>query len=969
MKQLSILLIFLFAQFNLVAQEEHLAWADSVYQTLSLKERIGQLMMMRAHSNLGPDHQKLVESFIDDYAVGGLCFFQGTPEKQAELTNLYQSKSKIPLMISMDAEWGLGMRLKENSISFPRQLTLGAIQDNRQIYDMGVEIARQLKRLGVHVNFAPVVDINNNPDNPVINNRSFGEDRFQVSTKSYLYAKGMEDNGVMACAKHFPGHGDTDVDSHYDLPVISHDRNRLDSIELLPFKILAEKGIQGMMVAHLHVPSIDPTTNKPTTLSRAAVNDLLINELNFKGLIFTDGLGMKGVTKHWGEGEVEAEALLAGNDVLLLPQDIKASFAAILSYLKDGRISENRLENAVKKVLAAKYELGLRTKQAPIQMANLRSDLNSQKAETIKQALYEKALTLVRDDANLVPFQNISALNAASLSLGSSTQTVFQNRLQQFKSMEHYQMPRPISADAQSKMLTKLMKKDVVFVGIHDMSRLASKNFGISSEELGLLASLNQRTKVVLVLFGSPYSLRYFDLFPEVMVAYEEDALCQDVAAQALFGAIPINGLLPVTASPRAPIRTGLQRASLQRIGYASPESVGMSGMVLSKIDALAAEAIEKKATPGCVVLVAKDGKIIFEKGYGHHTYANKKKVNANDIYDLASVTKILSGTLSTMKLSEQGIVDINAPLYKNLSDSKGTNKANLKLKDIMAHHARLKSWIKFYEATLSEKGYPIMEEYYQKRSAVGCSMPVTESLYLKNNYRDTLERKIFDSPLGEEVKYVYSDLGFYLVADMVREKAKMGIDEYTYQTFYAPMGLADIGYNPWKFSSLNRVPPTEVDKYFRRQTVWGYVHDMGAAMLGGVSGHAGLFGSAKNIAEIMQMFLNEGYYAGEQYLRPETIKAFTQRHPASTRRAIGFDMKELDAKKSQNMCSSASEQTFGHLGFTGTATWADPKHNLIYVFLANRTYPTMYNTKLNKEDFRPRIQEILYEALLKDPS
>ena len=968
MKHFLITFLFLFSGFVLYGQNAQEAWVDSTYESLSLRERIGQLMMMRAHSNLGPEHQKQVENFIDEYKVGGLCFFQGTPEKQAELTNLYQSKSKIPLLISMDAEWGLGMRLKENAISFPHQLTLGAIQDNRLLYDMGREIARQLKRLGVHVNFAPVADVNNNPNNPVINYRSFGEDRFQVATKSYLYMKGMQDGGVMACAKHFPGHGDTDVDSHEDLPVISHERKRLDSLELLPFKVLVDKGIQSVMVAHLHVPAIDSTSNLPTTLSPAAVNILLRKELGFEGLVFTDGLGMKGVTKHHNPGEVEAKALVAGNDVLLLPADIKASFQAILAFLKDGRLSKEQFETSVKRVLRAKYQYGLSKKPAPIVISQIRADLNSMDAELIRRNLYEQSLTLVRNTENIIPCRSLKGQKIASLSLGATQKTIFQNRLQDFKSMEHFQLSRPVNIEKQDRILAQLKKKDLVFVSLHDMSSRSSKDFGISSEELSLLATLNQNTKVVLIIFGNPYSLRYFDSFEHVLLAFEEDEICQDAAAQAIFGALPINGLLPVTASPTSIIRSGVQTPGLRRLGYTSPEAVGMNSIVLNKIDAIAKDAVSQKATPGCVVLVAKDGKIVFEKGYGYHTYAKKKKVKTDDLYDLASITKILSGTLSTMKLVDDEIVDIDQPLKKYLPKAKGTNKAELTLRDIMAHRARLKSWIKFYESTLSEKGYP-NEIYYHKRKSSDYSLPVTERLYLRNNYIDTLQRKIFESDLRNHIDYKYSDLGFYLIADMVQQQTEMSIDKYVEKTFFSPMGLENIGYNPWDFSSLQRVPPTEIDKYFRKQTVWGYVHDMGAAMRGGVSGHAGLFGSAKNVAELMQMILNEGYYAGEQLLQAETIKTFISRHPSCSRRGVGFDLKERNANKSANMCSSASDSAFGHLGFTGTAVWADPKHNLIYVFLANRTYPSMNNYKLNKEDYRPRIQQIAYDALVANPS
>ncbi|MEL6142697.1 MAG: glycoside hydrolase family 3 N-terminal domain-containing protein, partial [Bacteroidota bacterium] len=334
-------------------------WVDSVYNSMDFEQQLGQLFMVRAHSDLGAEHIAEVEKLIRDYHVGGLCFFQGTPERQLELTNRYQRQSRLPLMVSMDAEWGLGMRLTDNTISFPKQLALGAIRDNRLIYDMGKEVARQLRRLGVHISFSPVLDVNNNPNNPVIATRSFGEDRYNVTVKSYMYMKGLQDHGVMACAKHFPGHGDTDVDSHLDLPVIRHDRSRLDSIELYPFKALARYGIGSFMIAHLAVPSLDARNNRPTSLSKATTTDLLRGEMNFTGLVFTDALEMKGVTKHFSDGEVEAESILAGNDILLLPESTPAAFAAIKRYLEEGRLTPQDIESKVRRVLLAKYRLGL----------------------------------------------------------------------------------------------------------------------------------------------------------------------------------------------------------------------------------------------------------------------------------------------------------------------------------------------------------------------------------------------------------------------------------------------------------------------------------------------------------------------------------------------------------------------------------------------------------------------------------
>lgn len=966
MKHLLILLFLLPALLFSQADPKQEAWVDSVFQTLTLKEKIGQLMMIRAHSNLGPDHIAKVKQQVKDYAIGGLCFFQGTPEKQAELTNDYERIARLPLMIAMDAEWGLGMRLKENSISFPYQLTLGAMQDNRLLYDMGLEVARQMRRLGVHVNFAPVADVNNNPNNPVIGFRSFGEDRFQVASKAYLYTKGMQDGGVMACAKHFPGHGDTDLDSHYDLPVISHPQKHLDSLELTPFRILIEQGIQSVMVAHLHVPAIDDTENMPTTLSPKAVTDLLRKKMGFDGLIITDGLGMKGVTKHFPPGEVEARALAAGNDLLLLPENVEAAFTSILQFLKEGKIDQKEFEESVKRILRSKYALGL-TKTQRVNLTNLRTDLNSAKAKSLKRKLVAQSLTLVRNKNEQVPFGNLAGKKIASLSLGANGLTDFQKRLSSYKTMKHFQAKKDLDSAKRALLINQLKEHDLVIVGLHDMSNSAKKNFGLSDSDRALLTSLNTRAEVVLVVFGNPYSLRYLDAFETILMAYQESEDTQDLAAQALFGVNPINGKLPVTASPRSKYLDGESRPATNRLGYAAPEDVGMRSEILNQIDGLANEAVAMKATPGAVVMVVKEGKIVFEKAYGYHTYAKKRKTQSTDIFDLASITKILAGTMSIIKLQETGVVDIYDPLKRALPQTRTTNKAELTLQDIMAHRARLKSWIKFYEQTIDSKATP-STKFYQRRKNPPFTVPVTERLFLTSAFKDSIQQQIFRSELREKMGYKYSDLGFYLVADIVKQQSGQRLDQFASENIYQPMGLEKITFNPWQKYSLSQILPTEVDKYFRRQTVWGYVHDMGAAMLGGVSGHAGLFSDAHDVAALMQMVLNGGKYGGQQILDSETLRIFTSRHPECTRRGIGFDMKELDANKSQNVDASCSSKTFGHLGFTGTCVWADPEHDLIYVFLSNRTYPSMNNYKLNKEDFRPRIQHIIYQALEKKP-
>ncbi|HHH50200.1 MAG TPA: beta-N-acetylhexosaminidase, partial [Saprospiraceae bacterium] len=700
-----------------LAQNE---WVEATFNAMTPNQRLGQLFMIRAHSNLGPKHVAAVKNLIKKYQVGSLCFFQGTPEKHAQLINEYQRLSKVPLIVAIDGEWGLGMRMKASTISFPHQLMLGAIQDNRLIYDMGVEIARELRRIGIHMNFAPVLDINNNPNNPVINVRSFGEDRYNVAAKGYMYMKGMQDNGIIACAKHFPGHGDTDVDSHADLPVIKHDMQRLDSIELYPFNVLVQHGIESVMIAHLQVPAIDETEHLPTTLSRKAVTNLLREKLGFDGLIVTDAMEMKGVTKYFEEGEVEALALQAGNDMLLLPKDIAKAIKKIKQYVAEGKIEQAQIDKSVKKILAAKYRLGLNNYQ-PVSLYNVRKDLNTPEAIVLKRKLVKSALTLIRNKNNLIPFRNLEDRKFASLSIGASQLTTFQKTLDKYTKFHHFNLGKNIPPSKGNQLLGQLRNYDVVVVGIHGMNRYASKDFGLTKDIKEFITALQKETQVVLNVFGTAYSLKYFDDLPWLVCAYEDsDQLTEELSAQALFGAFGYRGRLPVSVSPKSKFNAGIDTPELLRMGYSIPEAVGLKSEVLKKIDAIAEEAIDTKATPGCVVLVAKDGKVVYNKAYGYHTYAKKIPTSTSDVFDLASVTKILASTISTMRLHEQGKIDIHAALSNYLPELKKTNKANMIIQDMMAHHAGLKGWIKFYEQTISGSKNHIhpSSKYYKKQAS-----------------------------------------------------------------------------------------------------------------------------------------------------------------------------------------------------------------------------------------------------------
>lgn len=944
--------------------ESRMIWVDSVFNEMSDAERIGQLFMIRAHSDKGQDHIDRLISLVENQQVGGLCFFQGNPKEQARINNMLNEKvSHVPLIVSSDAEWGLGMRLKKYGVSFPYNMALGAIQDNKLIYELGHYISKDCKRLGIHINLAPVVDVNNNAANPVINFRSFGEDIYNVAVKSYMYAKGHEDNGVLACAKHFPGHGDTDTDSHLDLPIIKHSRERLDSIELFPFKFLADQGIGSMMVAHLSVPAFDTTPNLPTTLSKPVVTGLIREELGYDGLIMTDGLDMDGVTKHHKRGTLEGVALDAGNDVLLIPSEVELAIENILKRLDEGSLDREQVYTSVKRILKAKYDCGLASYK-PIDLGFLEEDLKDPDSYVFRKKLIQSSMTLVRDNNNVYPLSTSSKERILSIAIGSSEDNQFQDRLSSFRAIDRVNIGSKISSSKIKSLSNKSQNYDRIIVSLHGMSNSKKKNFGMSSDQMDLINSLSSHKGMTLVVFGNPYSLYAFDKVPSVLVAYSDQKDVRDIAAQSLFGVYRIDGKLPVTASQESRFNDGLVVPKALVIGYAEPEDMGFDEKLEHAVDSLAREAIQKKATPGCVVLVAKDGHVVLEKAYGHHTYKRREETQETAVFDLASVTKIAATTLSVMALEEEGLIDLSDSLGKHIPFLKGSNKENLIIADVLRHQSGLKAWIPFYKETVDSRRRPL-DSLYSRRSSDDFSVEVANKLYLKESYVDSVWARIVDSEVKPDQGYVYSDLGFYLMAALVRAKTGKPIDQFVSERFYVPLGLESLGFNPLKKMDKKDIPPTERDNYFRQQVVQGYVHDMGASMLGGVSGHAGLFGTASDLSVIMQMLLNGGRYNGRQYLSANTIRTFTQRCQTCSRRGLGFDMKQMDKSITLNMAESASKYTFGHLGFTGIACWADPKENLIYIFLSNRTYPSMKNNKLGRLNYRPKIQEAVYQALL----
>ena len=951
------------AQFSSRLPQE--AWVDSVFRTLSPDEKIGQLMVVRL-STINSARQVIfldsaVEAAVRQFNIGSICLFQGAPVKQASLVNYFQSIARTPILMTIDGENGVGMRL-DSVAGLPRQMMLGAVRDPDLIYRYGRWVGEQCRRLGIHVNYAPVVDVNNNPANPVINDRSFGENKQIVAQYGLQYMRGMQDAGVMASAKHFPGHGDVSVDSHHDLPVINKSRQALDSLELYPFRELIKGGVGSVMVAHLSIPAIDNTANKPTSISARNVTGLLREELGFQGRTFTDALEMKGVSKFYPDGQASVEALIAGNDMLCLPGDIPTAIASIRKAIKKRKLSWEAIDTHVRRVLRAKYAYGL-ANMSPVKLEDLTADLNRQSPE-IRREVALKAITLARyEDPSAFPLISGGSRRVALISLGTSRDNEFTRKLRLDYDADVFHVDYRQTPDRVSSVLALIRQRyDVVVVSIHGLTRFPGKQFGMSDAAVQLWRDAIALKPHAVVLFGNPYAAQLACQSKNILVCYEDEPVTRALAGEMLAGRLQPSGRLPVSVCENMPAGTG---QSLKLMPAAAPQTVGMRPEQLSVIDSLAHDAIRQQATPGCVVLVARKGRIVYQKAFGYQTYDSVAPVIPEMLWDMASVTKICATTLSVMKLYDQGRLSLEATLGDYLPWTRGSDKEGLRIRDILLHQARLKSFIPFYRETIdTATGIP-RDGYYRSTPGQGYDIRVTEGMYLRNDFRDTMFRRMVQSRLEKPDNYIYSDNDFIFLGKIVESISGLPLDAFVAKEFYRPMGLVSPGFSPLQRFPKSMVAPTEAERIFRRSLVHGDVHDPGAALFGGVAGHAGLFSSAYDIAVLMQMLLNKGVMNGRRYLSDSTIDLFTAYHSSISRRGLGFDKPEKDnlTRKDPYPTLSASPLTFGHTGFTGTCAWVDPVQDLVYVFVSNRVHPDGSN-KLLRMNVRSNIHEQIYQSL-----
>jgi beta-N-acetylhexosaminidase len=946
-------------------------WVDSVMNSLTQEERVAQLIWVAAFSNRDISHEVYLSDLIRETGIGGIIFFQDNAPKQSEMINYFQKISKVPLMVVTDGEWGIGMRL-EGVVKFPYQLTLGAVKNDSLIYLMGRSVADQFRRAGVQINLAPVADMDNNPQNPVTNFRSFGEDPENVSHKSLMYMKGLQDNGIIAVAKHFPGHGDTDVDSHLDLPVIRHSRARLDSIELIPFKSLINSGVTGVMPGHLWIPCIDSNPDLPSTISYPVLTGLLKNELSFKGLVLSDAMNMGGITKYTASGESEIKALKAGMDVLEYVTDPERAIKSIIDQIKTGEITNESINEKCRKVLAAKYWAGL-NRTAYVNVDDIMKDLSPPSADALIRDLYANALTVLNNNQNTIPVRNLENIKIATIAINRNNLSSFQKRIASYHPADHYFID-PSDTVACNNLLKKLSEYDMVIAGVFGLDQRPNLGFGIKPGLNVFLEKLIGNRKTIITWFGNPYGIDKLEILQNtdgLILAYQENEYTEDLSAQLIFGGIGARGSLPVTINNKWLSDYGIMTPGNIRLQYGMPESVGMSSEILnSKIDSIVRAGIMAKAFPGCVVMAARKGVVVFQKAYGFQTYENRIAVREDDLYDLASVTKISSALAGLMLLNTEGKFSPDETLGHYLLDFKRTNKGNIVMRDFLTHQAGLTPYISFWKETIKKDGKfrrNIFDYQYKKKYP----FEVAQGLYIKKNYRKKMFNEIKKSPIGEK-KYVYSDLTFIIVPEIIERLTGQKWYDFVTDSIYKKIGAYDMVFNPYLKYPLSRIVPTEYDSLFRKQQLHGTVHDEGAAMLGGISGHAGLFATANDLMKLMELYRRMGEYGGQQLISRDVLQEYTRvQFPGNNnRRGLGFDKPLLNnsemSQKDSYPTRSASPSSFGHSGYTGTFVWVDPEYDITYVFLSNRVYPTRNNNSISNLNIRGEILQAIYDSIKK---
>lgn len=948
------------------------AWADSVMRTLTPEKRVAQLFMPRIDLPDNASGHKQLRQLLDTYHVGGLLMGKGTLKDYAGIINLAQEVSKVPVMISLDGEWGLAMRVTD-APRFPYNMGLGAISDAKLLYDYGREVGRECRAIGIQVDFAPVLDVNSNPDNPVIGFRSFGEDPDRVAELGVAYAKGMESMGVMSVAKHFPGHGDTSTDSHKTLSKVDHSRKQLDATDLVPFKRYIDEGLGGMMIGHLNVPALDGS-GAPASMSAKITTGLLQKEMGFKGLIFTDGLQMKGAVLK-GRNNCVA-ALMAGADVLLGPADLAVDIKAVNAAVAKGEIKQETIDSRCRKLLKYKYLLGLNDFH-PSDPATIKKVIDSPEAEAVISRLADASMTVLYNRDGLLPLRDLASSKIAVVCLGAKPSCKFA------EFCGKYAPVKVIASEGReltSAEIDALSGYDVVITAVMTDARWARNSF----------ERVRNHKNVVPVFFLNPYKMKNFgqlDRMNTLVAAYDNQPVLQRAAAEAVFGGIKVDGRFPVNVGGVATVGTGVDLAKV-RLGYSTPAAEGFKGSLTGEVDSIVRACLKAKAFSGCQVLVAKGGQIVLDRGYGNVDFGSgAAPVTYRTLFDLASVSKATGTLAGIMKAYDEGLFELTDPLRKYFPELDDGPKGDITVRDLLFHESGMPASLNIYKFALDSETFSgsvfsssrkapytvkigggqygnadarLRKDIFSNSRTESNDYPVAEDIYVGVEGIEQLMKAVCDVPLRSR-KYEYSDLNFILLKELQERTTDVALDQWVDTEIFSPLGASRTCYQPLERFDVEEIAATETDNYLRRQHLQGYVHDETAAFSGGVQGNAGLFSTADDLAKLCQMWLDGGSYGGERLIGESTVKLFTDTHSRSGMRGLGFDMlrrnKSMDTPK-------ASTNTFGHTGFTGTCFWVDPDRELIFIFLSNRVNPSRDNSAWNRMNPRGTILRAVYNAL-----
>ncbi|MBD3615347.1 MAG: serine hydrolase [Gracilimonas sp.] len=916
--------------------EEYL---DSLVVNTSLKEKIGQLFFVPAEgefTNRDSRSFKQLQELVRKHNIGGIIFMRGDIYGQAVMTNKLQRMSKFPLWISQDMEFGAAMRVS-GTTRFTPAMGVAATGDKRNAFMMGKITAIEAKALGVHQIYAPVLDVNNNPDNPVINVRSFSGDPEMVAEFGTAFMQGVQSEGMIATAKHFPGHGDTDVDSHSDLPVVNYNYNRLDSLELIPFRAVINGGISSIMSAHIAFPKLNINEFLPATLDPIVLTDLLTDSLNFNGMVVTDGLEMSGITSQYSPGRAVVRALNAGADIMLISPDVYTAINEVEKAVESGEITEERINKSFTKLMLWKQQYGLFDRNNQVDIESLDTKINTAFHRAESDRIARESVTILKNKDSILPllpseYPRIMVISVADDRSGDTGNSFVRQLRDYHPNVSSYIYDKRTSEEDKREMLRKAKEVDLVLISSFIYLRFG-QSIHLSSDQLSFLRRvLKMKKPSLLVSFGNPYVLSDLKEADAHVLGWYNSRQQVNGVVPALFGASKVTSNLPIEIPGLYELGSGIHMDHTT-LRFGNPEEVGLDHNKLFEIDDIINEAIRDSVFPGAVVGIVKDGVLAYNQGYGYQDYTKTEAVKNTDVYDLASITKVMATTASTMKLIDEGKLSLDDRISKFFKEFDTGKKRKITVRDILLH----------------QSGLPPFRVYVDSIKT-----------------RKEIIHAIKNEPLTYEPgsKYVYSDLGMILLGEIIHEVSGKSLDLYSRSELFFPMNMYSTFFNPATKSRwlVNRIAPTEIDTVFGRGLVKARVHDERAYFMDGVAGHAGLFSSSIDMAKFSTMLLNDGTYSGRQYLSPEIIRKFTTEQSKHSGRGLGFDRKSEDGFSTAG--SLAGDDTFGHLGFTGTSLWIDREKNMAVILLTNRTFPhRSYGKRISQ--IRAKVADAAYKAIM----